>query len=1150
MKKIVKKMSLALALVSCATMTFTVAPKIDVMAAGTSSCSVQTNYLQIPGFKNKGNVGAVYTFADINLFEDLIATGANTTVKLTVKDPYGRVVPNFNDITVNPDATTPLTFTPDISGTYVASYAVTSNGITTTTDFEIEISYVSADVSLSLPENTEFIVPSKVSTTKSDGTTAETIKFPNAVLEDSKGNIVNPDDAGITVSILKPTVNKSAVDVLWDATTNTLTIDKANITNEESAIYKVKYEAKKGNKIVASKVVEIIAQDGYEAPSYQYSYSDPKPTTADIGVEKILPGVDATTDKGEKVSVHYKIKVKHGNKTYEATDANQKVLKINEKGQYVFTANDEGKFVVEYTVNDFTGKAPTTQTTSYTISDVKDRTAPKPLVTLPYDINQIPELDALEALKDVQGDKDIVILPIYATDAANGFVEDNLTIYRQIVDASNSQVIFDESKFGTGTGTQNKVLVFNPSETLEQKTVWINGKAEIIAPEKMQKVEEYESKALTLSQGKYIVKYFAKDKLSGLATANSNYSFEVVSTSAYQPGTAAPKVSFSTATVLPSSTYAGEEIKFNAPTAVQETVGNFSDSRLTTFVAYQLYDGSAWGNEIRYDDASSWISLNEKQTEYTLTIPEDLGSYTAIKVIAKSTNDAGNTGEIVKEIKFIGTGDEEETTIEAVDVTNSQTGKVGENTILPTVKYADDMVRYVNVDVLITDANGTEYYAQNLAYNYDYTNGTVEVKDAYFVPETEGVYNVTYISTDANNNKTVITFALEVAANEAFFEAHFINAPATINGGSAEVGERIDLPAIEAYVSTQVLAADPYRLVVEGPAGYETDSETYIKFNKVGDYTIQFVTDVRYAEAFNGNAVGTLYGEPITTKKYTVTVKDTKGPIVTNLEEMEDAFYQLNKEGSYPKGEQALKFPAIPLPEANDFDLKNSTLAITCAGITYDTFKLDADGISRLENTGFTPTKDGVYKFIYTLKDTNGNTTLLDSFTVDVGDVEPPVLEVKEGVVSKTYTKADTVKVDLSKITASDNIDGENLIYKQEEGADKGKFKLSINPQSFKITVKNTTTAETFTSTANYNRNDLNFEFANLTAGEYVLQVSLTDSSSKEAINNDIKFTVTDTAASAVTGEEVLGVVLIVVSVLMLGGVVTYFVVTRKKYKM
>ena len=69
MKKIVKKMSLALALVTCTTMTFAVAPKIDVMAAGTSSCNVQTNYLQIPGFKNKGNVGDEYKFAKFSLLK-------------------------------------------------------------------------------------------------------------------------------------------------------------------------------------------------------------------------------------------------------------------------------------------------------------------------------------------------------------------------------------------------------------------------------------------------------------------------------------------------------------------------------------------------------------------------------------------------------------------------------------------------------------------------------------------------------------------------------------------------------------------------------------------------------------------------------------------------------------------------------------------------------------------------------------------------------------------------------------------------------------------------------------------------------------------------------------------------------------------------
>ena len=111
-------------------------------------------------------------------------------------------------------------------------------------------------------------------------------------------------------------------------------------------------------------------------------------------------------------------------------------------------------------------------------------------------------------MKDVQIDKDIVILPIFATDAANGLVEDNLKIYRQIVDSSNSQVIFDESKYGEGTGTQNKALVFNPSTTLEAKTVYINGVEKIIATNEMVSItKDHEDENLELQPGKYIVKY-------------------------------------------------------------------------------------------------------------------------------------------------------------------------------------------------------------------------------------------------------------------------------------------------------------------------------------------------------------------------------------------------------------------------------------------------------------------------------------------------------------------------------------------------------------------------------------------------------------------------------------------------------------------
>ena len=136
----------------------------------------------------------------------------------------------------------------------------------------------------------------------------------------------------------------------------------------------------------------------------------------------------------------------------------------------------------------------------------------------------------------------------------------------------------------------------------------------------------------------------------------------------------------------------------------------------------------------------------------------------------------------------------------------------------------------------------------------------------------------------------------------------------------------------------------------------------------------------------------------------------------------------------------------------------------------------------------------------------------------------------------------------MSKITANDNQDGDNLIYKDDSSSGNGAYKLKSDELTLNITVKNTATSETKTSTASYDPTNLAFEFDDLAAGEYTLVVSLTDKSGKVATNTEIKFTVTDDAAEAATGEEVLGVVLIIVSVIMLGGVITYFVVTRKKY--
>lgn len=217
-KKMVKNLSLAMALVSCTTMSIPAIAQVGVFAA-TPSCQETLRYLQMPNFVSTGTVGTEYKFAEFAL------QGQAGTVEVSVKNPYG--IEEVLDTT----GTTP-TFTPSVAGTYIATFKVG----TIETDFEIEVKGISETYSVSLPTNTEKIVPTKVGLTGKNNQATE-IAFPDAIVFDAKGNVVDTQAEGLTVSIKTPTATNGAV-VDWDAATKTLTVD-TNI--QKSATYKVAY---------------------------------------------------------------------------------------------------------------------------------------------------------------------------------------------------------------------------------------------------------------------------------------------------------------------------------------------------------------------------------------------------------------------------------------------------------------------------------------------------------------------------------------------------------------------------------------------------------------------------------------------------------------------------------------------------------------------------------------------------------------------------------------------------------------------------------------------------------------------------------------------------------------------------------------------
>ena len=61
--------------------------------------------------------------------------------------------------------------------------------------------------------------------------------------------------------------------------------------------------------------------------------------------------------------------------------------------------------------------------------------------------------------------------------------------------------------------------------------------------------------------------------------------------------------------------------------------------------------------------------------------------------------------------------------------------------------------------------------------------------------------------------------------------------------------------------------------------------------------------------------------------------------------------------------------------------------------------------------------------------------------------------------------------------------------------------------------------------------------------------IEITDEQGQKATYDKTVFSVTEEENAGATAEEVLGIVLIVVSVLLLGGVIAYFVVSKKSFE-
>ncbi len=564
-----------------------------------------------------------------------------------------------------------------------------------------------------------------------------------------------------------------------------------------------------------------------------------------------------------------------------------------------------------------------------------------------------------------------------------------------------------------------------------------------------------------------------------------SYTMELVD--AYTPST--PEIDFGT--VLPKQVKLGEEISFEKPTATDS-----NDDRMVVRTFFK--------------------QAGETETELTEL---ESGKYTikttkagTLEIRVETKNDDGAIGTMTKTIEVL---DITDTTLPSLVGTpedyddmndiNDQFSEIA----LPTMTFTDDKVDYLSVVIKVYDKDGKSVAVSGK--KLEKVTGGLKVSGAKFKASKSGNYRVSYVVTDIAGNTFLYTFKTnEVRATVAptIVKPIFDDSVQTL-----ELGESLTLPipSIKNGDGEEVNDPDYTVEVVSAEGEYEPIILGKFRPLTTGKYVIQYT--VRDGSLETKSAL------------YTIDVVNTLAPTIAN--EFKE-FEKLEKNAS-------MSIPRVNVSTngVNDVDWSKSKIEVLYNGSVYKTLELDKTYDTQdAENEAYNYTfrRDGTYTIKYTVVDTVGNTAT-KSFAVKVGDTEKPTLELDSSIDFSDRKTGSILVIDPAKITVKDNVDtGINLF------------------DDLKIVVKNTTTGEEISNKFTNSTRVEGYEYNLSEVGTYQVTFTLTDEAGN--VTTLVKeFAVTAEGADKEFPTEVVGIILLVLAILILGGVVAYFIITRKKVK-
>lgn len=260
----------------------------------------------------------------------------------------------------------------------------------------------------------------------------------------------------------------------------------------------------------------------------------------------------------------------------------------------------------------------------------------------------------------------------------------------------------------------------------------------------------------------------------------------------------------------------------------------------------------------------------------------------------------------------------------------------------------------------------------------------------------------------------------------------------------------------------------------------------------------------------------------LTSDVYTILVQDTVGPVITEYDYVDT----ISTEDISASDGYSLKIYGIEATDKSGINADKSKIVLSWKLANGDTGSQTFD--KQMEDTSYTIKSssgnvlDGTYTITYTVYDNNNNYTT-KAYTIAVGDNVEPTLTFEDDFVEDSYEIGSELTIDPSKITFTDNRE----------------FPEGTEP---KITLLNTSTDKE----VEYKLVGGMYVFDLDEIGTYTLTVEVSDAvgnTAKETFSIEVTARNTDT----VTVYKIIGTILIVISVLVLVGVIVYFIVSKVK---